>query len=110
MKIAKKNHKGSSASIETEGMKGMSENERNLQYAEYFEDGANKAYAEVEDVYDGIPVEKKECFGHLQKWVGTALRKSKKQNIGIGEKGNLTDTMIDKVQSYYGSAIRSYFR
>lgn len=89
--------------METEDVKCIfqwSENERNLQYAEYFEDGDNKAYAEVGNVYDGISVEKKECFGHLQKWVGTALRKSKKQNIGIGGKGNVTDTMIDKVQSY----------
>ena len=52
-------------------------------------------------------MEKKECVGHVQKRVGTALRKLKKENKGIGGKGKLTDAMIDKLQNYYGIAIRS---
>ena len=104
------NHTGSSAAMETEGVMRIfrrSENERNLQYTEYFGDGDSKAYAEVENVYDGIHVEKKECVGHVQKRVGTALRKLKKENKGIGGKGKLTDAMIDKLQNYYGIAIQS---
>ena len=52
---------------------------------------------------------KKECVGHVQKRVGTALRKLKKENKVIGGKGKLhvTDAMIDKLQNYYGIAIRS---
>ena len=52
-------------------------------------------------------VEKKECVGHVQKRLGTALRKLKKEKKGLGGKGKLTDSMIDKMQNYYGIAIRS---
>ena len=44
------NHTGSSAAMDTEGVMRIfqrSENERNLQYTEYFGDGDSKAYAEV---------------------------------------------------------------
>lgn len=106
----KANHKGSSASMETEGVKRIfqrSERERKLQYSEYFGDGDSKAHAEVENVYGDIKVVKKECVGHVQKRVGTALRNLKKANKGIGGKGKLTNTIIDKLQNYYGIAIRS---
>ena len=68
-----------------------SEQTRKLQYTEYFGDGDSK-------VYDNIHIEKKECDGHVQKRVGTALRKLKKENKGIGGKGKLTDSLIDKLQ------------
>jgi hypothetical protein len=38
--------------------------------------------------------------------MGTALRKLKKGNPGIGGKKKLTNAMIDKLQNYYGIAIR----
>ena len=38
---------------------------------------------------------KKECVGHVQKCVGTALRKLKKAKKGMGGKGKLTDSMIN---------------
>ena len=44
--MCKINHMGSSASMETEGVKRIfqrSENERNLQYTEYFGDSDSKA-------------------------------------------------------------------
>ena len=43
----------------------------------------------------------------MQKRVGTALRKLKRENPGLGGKGKLTDATIDKLQNYYGIAIRS---
>lgn len=52
-------------------------------------------------------VVKQECIGHVQKRVGTALRKLKKDNPGLGGKGKLTDVRIDKLQNYYGIAIRA---
>ena len=61
----------------------------------------------MENAYQNIHVEKKECVGHVQKRVGTALRKLKKETKGIGGKGKLTDSLIDKLQNYYGIAIRS---
>jgi hypothetical protein len=50
-----------------------------LQYTEYFGNGDSKAYNEVENAYENIHVEKKECVGHVQKRVGTALWKLKKE-------------------------------
>ena len=49
---------------------------------------------------------KKECVGHVQKCVGTALRKLKKAKKGMGSKGKLTDSMMDKLQNFYGIAVR----
>ena len=69
----KMNHMGSSASMETEGVKRI------------FQISENDS--EVENVYDGIHVEEKECVGHVQKQVGTTLRKLKKENKGYWWKG-----------------------
>ena len=77
-----------------------SEQTRKLQYTEYFGDGDSTAYQEVQDCYENIHIEKKESVGHVQKRVGTALRKLKKENKGIGGKGKLTDSLIDKLQNY----------
>jgi hypothetical protein len=106
----KANYHGSAPSMKVEGVKRIfkrSEQTRKLQYTEYFGDGDSKAYQEVQDCYKNIHIEKKECVGHVQKGVGTALRKLKKENKGIGGKGKLTDSLIDKLQNYYGIAIRS---
>lgn len=83
--------------------------QHNLRYTEFYGDGDSKSYNRVKGVYQdaGIEVEKKECIGHVQKRVGTALRKLKRDNPGLGGKGKLTDSQIDKLQNYYGIAIRS---
>ena len=60
-------------------------------------------------------VMKLDCIGHVQKRMGTALRELKKKSKGplsdgkaIGGRGHrLTDKTIDKLQEYYGKAIRS---
>ena len=54
------------------------------------------------------------CIGHVQKRAGTALRELRKKTAGKlkdglpigGRKHRLTDSCIDKLQSYYGKAIR----
>ena len=81
----------------------------NLRYTEFYGDGDSKSFSRVKGVYEdaGIEMEKKECIGHVQKRVWTALRKLKRENPGLGGKGNLTDSQIDKLQNYYGIAIRS---
>ena len=38
--------------------------------------------------------------------VGTAFRKLKRDNVGLGGKGKLRDSQIDKLPNYYGIAIR----
>lgn len=50
---------------------------------------------------------KLECIGHVQKRVECHLRKLKKTVSGLGGKGRLTDAFIDRLQNYYGIAIRS---
>ena len=81
----------------------------NLRYTEYYGDGDSKSYLKVKDVYQDacVPVEKRECIGHVQNRVGTTLRKLKKNNPGLGGKGKLTEGMVDKLQNYYGIAVRS---
>ena len=59
-------------------------------------------------------VMKLDCIGHVQKRAGTALRELRKKTAGklkdglpiCGRKHRLTDSCIDKLQSYYGKAIR----
>ncbi|XP_032242888.2 uncharacterized protein LOC116621099 [Nematostella vectensis] len=106
------NYHGSAPGMESVGASRLfsrSIDKHKLRYSELNADGDFKSHTEVEHMYedDDVVVEKKECVGHVQKRMGTALRKLKKTNAGIGGKGKLTDAMIDKLQNYYGIAIRS---
>ena len=108
----KANFHGSAPAMEPEGAERIFQRSvelHNLRYTEFYGDGDSKSYNRVKGVYgdDGIEVEKKECIGRVQKRVGTALRKLKRDNPGLGGKGKLTDSQIDKLQNYYGIAIRS---
>ena len=108
----KANYKGSAPAMEVEGVKRIferTEEKHKLFYTEYFGDGDSKGFNKVENTYrdKGVTITKKECVGHVQKRVGTALRKLKKEKKGLGGKGKLTDAMIDRLQNYYGIAIRS---
>ncbi|GFW87037.1 uncharacterized protein TNCV_1922631 [Trichonephila clavipes] len=59
-------------------------------------------------MYAPNTVNKLECIGHVQKRVGSHLRKLKNiSEKGLGGKGNLRDNFIDKLQNYYGIDIRS---
>ena len=51
----------------------------NMRSTESYGDGESKSFSSVQDVFQdsGITVEKKEYIGHVQKRVGTALRKLK---------------------------------
>lgn len=62
-----------------------------------------------------MQVEKHDCVGHVQKRMGSRLRKKKKEGcynasmkkrISLGGKGRLTEAVIDSLQNYYGKAIR----
>ena len=57
-----------------------------LRYTEYYGDGDSKGFNGVENTYkdSGIKVVKKECVGHVQKRVGTALRKLKNREKRYG--------------------------
>ena len=105
-------YKGSAPNMEPEGalqIFSRSIDKHQLLYTEYYGDGDSKSFNLIKDqyvIYD-TEVQKKECVGHVQKRLGTALRKLKKEKKGMGAKGRLTDNMIDKLQNYYGIAIRS---
>ena len=116
------NHSGSSDSMEKAGATEIflrSIDSRGLKYCTFVGDGDTGTYGIVRDkckqVYgDEYPVTKEECVGHIQKRMGSALReyKRKKQGIkladgkSVGGKGRLTDVLVDKMQNYFGEAIR----
>ncbi|GFV52681.1 uncharacterized protein TNCV_2873521 [Trichonephila clavipes] len=92
----RKNYSGSAGYGDTKTFNALSE---------------NKPYG------DDHLIQKIECVGHVQKRMGTRLRKlklvysKKKLSDGktIGGKGRLTDSLIDKLAHYYGNAIRCNF-
>ncbi|GBM28855.1 hypothetical protein AVEN_43574-1 [Araneus ventricosus] len=104
------NHKGSSANMESVGAYRIferSQSSHQLLYTDYYGDGDSKAYETVKEIYDDTTINKLECIGHIQKRVGTRLRKLKNKTPSVRGKGKLTDKFIDKLQNYYGIAIRS---
>lgn len=115
-----KNYEGTSGGMESEGAKRMflrSMGERGVRYTKYLGDGDSKGYKVVCDSKpygENIAVEKLECIGHVQKRLGSRLRKLKKDmsgkklsdGRGLGGAGRLTDAEIDLLQRYYGLAIR----
>ena len=112
------NHVGSSGAMEVGGVKEMYERsvEKNdLRYVSFIGDGDSSTYQTISNAKpygDDVPIVKKECVGHVQKRLGTRLRKLKsgKKKLsdgkGIGGRNRLTDKMIDTMQNYYGLAIR----
>ncbi|GFX80469.1 uncharacterized protein LOC101238613 [Trichonephila clavipes] len=82
-------------------------NVRNVQYNEYYGDGDLKGYESVKNFYGINTVTKLECIGHVQKRVGGAVASIKKTTKGLGGKNKLTDKLIDRIQNYYGIAIRN---
>ena len=92
---------------------------RKLKYTTFVGDGNSSSFGRVKAALDekfgpDYEIKKEECVGHVQKRLGTALRKYKKDNKGkklsdgktVGGKGRLTDKVIDKMQNYYRKAIR----
>ena len=77
-----------------------------LRYTKFLGDGDTKSYTNVKDTYDGIVVKKLECVGHYQKRIGTRCRKLKKNVKGLGGRGRLTNVTIDRLQNYFGIALR----
>ena len=114
------NHTGSAGSMESIGSVRVfdrSVEKRNLKYSEYLGDGDSSAFKKVIDSKpygDQTSITKLECVGHVQKRVGSRLRRLKTEykgtkledGKGIGGAGRLTDTKIDTLQNYYGFAIR----
>lgn len=115
-----KNYEGTSGGMETAAAVAVCRRSvatRGVRYVKFLGDGDSKAHVAVtEDKPYGedIQVEKLECIGHISERMGTRLRKLK-QKFGskplsngkpIKGAGRLTDKIIDKLQSFYGNAIR----
>ena len=108
--VCKINHHGSAPSMEAAGAKQIWEkswHQNKLCHTEFYVDGDSKSFPAVEHTYPGKKVVKKEWIGHVQKRVGTRLRNLKKNVKDLGGKGKLTEVMIDRLQNYYGIAIRN---
>ena len=107
--VCKINHIGTAGNMEPEGAKRIWERsirKNKLRYTEFYEDGDSKSFLAVKETYKGTKVKKLECVGHVQKRVGCRLCHLKKNVEGLSGKGKLTNTMIDRLQNYYGMAIR----
>lgn len=132
----KANHKGSSGKMEVDGIIEMFRRSlKNLavRFLNYVGDGDSKTYSGILNAkpYGETLVNKRECIGHVQKRMGTRLRKlvktyktvqvksfctktikpntkKTKSAKGLGGKGRLTGKMIDKLAVYYGKAIREH--
>ena len=128
------NHKGSSEEMEAVAAVDMfsrSITSRQLKYTTFVGDGDSSSFGRVKEALhalygDSYEITKEECVGHVQKRLGSALRKYKNNmkgfkklsdgkgvgrkgrltGKGVGRKGRLTDKVMDKMQNYYGKAIR----
>lgn len=87
----------------------QSKEKHKLLYSEYYGDAHSKSFNLIKEQYaiHNVQVKKKECEGHVQKRLGNAVSKLEKEKKGMEEKGRMTDNKTDKLQNYYGIAIRS---
>lgn len=119
--LCSRNTDRSSPGMETEAavtLWGRSVQERSLEYRTYIGDGDSKGVSAVQQSQPygpDVEIVKEECVGHIQKRLGSGLRKLKKEWAGkklpdglpIRGAGRLTDDLIERLQMYYGNAIRS---
>ncbi|KAL1512702.1 hypothetical protein ABEB36_002249 [Hypothenemus hampei] len=102
------NHKGSAGKMKVDAVKEMftrSVVKHGVKYARYIGDGDSKTFKGILDVnpYGGdLLVEKKECVGHVQKRMGSRLRKVKKEK-GLGGKG------VESVEDMKNSVWATYY-
>ena len=113
------NHKGSAGAMEAAGAISIfqqSVDKHRLRYTKYLGDGDTESFSKVvgSNPYGSVVAVKLECVGHIQKRLGTRLRKLRNEYKGkrlddgkqITGKGRLTDKCINTMQNYFGIAIR----
>ena len=105
------NHESSAGAMEVPGLTECfmeSEKNRRLHYTSYIGNGDTNSYSEVvkTDPYPGTAVQKLECVGHIKKRFGGRLRKLKSSDKSPLSEGRLTEKMINKLQNYFGIAVR----
>jgi hypothetical protein len=107
--VCKNNYTGSAGGMETVGAQRIFErsiSKYNLRYTQYLGDGDSKSYQTVKGTYEDIEVVKLDCIGHFQKRIGSRCRNLKKAVKGLGGRGRLTNVTVDRLQNYFGVAIR----
>ncbi|GFU54316.1 uncharacterized protein TNCV_576911 [Trichonephila clavipes] len=67
-------------------------------------------FISVKDTYGKESVTKYECIGLVQKKAIERLRKLKSKNKNLSGKGKLTYSFVNRLQNYYGIAVRSNVR
>ena len=116
-----KNFDGSAKAIECAGAVEIWRRSvalHNLRYTTFIGDGDSKSYPDVvadKPYGDDVEIVKSDCIGHVQKRLGAALRRKKKEcgrrrlcdGKTIGGRGRLTDQLVNKLQNYFGLALRS---
>ncbi|GBO38685.1 hypothetical protein AVEN_231815-1 [Araneus ventricosus] len=105
------NYKGSSGNMESVGAFRIFERsvmKRELQYTEYYGDGDSKAFLKVKDIYGEDTVTKLECIGHVQKRVGSRLRKLKKNQRTRWKRDYVTSCVMKSlpVEKYKRQALK----
>lgn len=114
------NYIGTSGGMEAEGAVTIYKRslaQYNVRYIDYLGDGDSNAYSAVCNAMpygEDTNINKLECIGHIQKRMGTRLRtlkqKSKNTKLADGKslsgKNRLTDLAVQKLQIFYGLAIR----
>lgn len=122
------NYEGPSGGMEVEAARRLFARSRDLkfEYENLVSDGDANSYKAVlamnngNGPYQDTKVTKLECINHVQKRLGTRLRKlreqekvdtitktgSKIRRSLLGGRNKLTDTAIDKMQSFFGKHIR----
>lgn len=114
-----KNYDGPSGSMEVAAAKQVFQRSgsRGVRYVKYLGDGDSNAFSAVVESKpygNDVKIEKLECVGHVQKRMGSRLRRLKNKMRGqklsdgksLSGRGRLTDAVIDSLQVYYGKAIR----
>ena len=114
------NFDGSSGSMEPMGLVQLLKRslDYKLRYKHFVSDGDGCTLASLmkEKPYgEDCEIVKEDCIGHIQKRMGSALRRLvveyKRKFLSDSKKisgtGRLTKKVIDKLQKYYGMAIRS---
>ncbi|CAH3044759.1 unnamed protein product, partial [Pocillopora meandrina] len=108
------NHSTSSEDMEASAaveMFGRSVEKLHLKYTTFVGDGDSSSFwssARSHDckIWRQISCSQRGVWGHVQKRMGTALRKKLADGKGVAGKGRLTDKVINRIQNYYGNAIR----
>lgn len=117
----KANYQGSSGGMEVHGalqLFNRSVPRYQVKYLEYLGDGDTNAFQAVKDSKpygEDNEITKIECVGHVQKRMGTRLRKLKGKTKGkladgkpLSGKNRLTNVAVQKLQTFYGLAIRRH--